>query len=413
MTKYEALQDYYGYKTFRPAQETIIDTLLAGRDVMGVMPTGAGKSVCYQIPGILLDGVTLVISPLISLMKDQVAQLKQKGMPAAYINSSLTAAQYQEVLRRAKIGRYKIIYVAPERLGTEAFIEFASETQVSLVAVDESHCVSQWGQDFRPSYLKIAGFVDSLPVRPVVGAFTATATGEVKKDIIRLLGLREPLCLTTGFDRPNLYFEVVKPKNKQAYFIELMEQRSQECGIIYCSTRKTVDSVWADLNRKGITAAHYHAGLEDGERRLNQDDFIKGNVNVMVATNAFGMGIDKPDVRYVIHYNMPKNMESYYQEAGRAGRDGGPADCIMLFSGDDIKTGEFFISGSEKNAELNDRERRILKYRDAERLDRMTRYCEVDGCLRAYILKYFGETQKGRCNNCSNCKQKRWWQKAK
>ena len=408
MTKHEALKLYFGHSSFRPAQEAIIDALMSGRDVMSVMPTGAGKSVCYQIPGMLLRGVALVISPLISLMKDQVAQLKKTGMPAAYINSSLTAAQYREALRRAGDGRYKIIYVAPERLGTETFTSFAADTHIAMVAVDEAHCVSQWGQDFRPSYLKIAGFAAALPSRPVVGAFTATATAEVKNDIVRLLGLRDPVCLTTGFDRPNLYFEVARPKNKQAYFIELMASRGNECGIVYCSTRKTVDSVCADLCKRGIAAARYHAGLEDEERRQNQDDFIQNRARVMVATNAFGMGIDKPDVRFVIHYNMPKNMESYYQEAGRAGRDGKPSACILLFSGDDIKTGEFFNSSQEKSGELTERERRILRHRDDVRLDRMTRYCETDSCLRAYILKYFGEKQKGNCKNCSNCKQKGW-----
>ena len=396
---------YFGYTAFRSSQERLIDALLSHRDVMGVMPTGAGKSICYQIPAIMLDGVTLVVSPLISLMKDQVAQLKRAGMPAAFINSSLTAAQYREVLRRAEDGRYKIIYVAPERLGTEAFLSFAMQTGIALVAVDEAHCVSQWGQDFRPSYLKIAGFVGSLPSRPVVGAFTATATAEVKNDIVMLLGLDDPLSLTTGFDRPNLYFEVAKPGNKSSYFLDLMARHSGECGIVYCATRKTVDTVCADLRRRGISAGRYHAGLDDEERRNNQEDFIQDRVTVMIATNAFGMGIDKPNVRYVIHYNMPKNMESYYQEAGRAGRDGSPSECILLFSNDDIKTAEFLIRDSEKSTDLSERERRLLARRDIERLDKMIRYCEIESCLRAYILKYFGENQKGRCGNCSICRQ--------
>ena len=403
MTKHEALEKYFGHSSFRPAQEALLDALLTGRDALGVMPTGAGKSLCYQIPAMLLGGVTLVVSPLISLMKDQVALLKKAGLPAAFINSSLTAAQYREVLRRAEDGRYKIIYVAPERLGTESFSSFATQTPIALIAVDEAHCVSQWGQDFRPSYLKIAGFTGSLPVRPVVGAFTATATAEVKNDIVRLLELREPLCLTTGFDRPNLYFEVARPKNKPAYFIELIGKHGGERGIVYCATRKTVDTVCADLCRRGVAAARYHAGLEDEERRRSQEDFIQDRVAVMVATNAFGMGIDKPDVRFVIHYNVPKNMESYYQEAGRAGRDGKPSDCILLFTNDDIKTAEFLISSSEKNKELTERERRILHHRDVERLDKMTRYCEIDSCLRSYILRYFGETKKGKCGNCSVC----------
>ena len=419
MTKIEALNMYFGHAAFRPAQEKLIDALTSGRDVLGVMPTGAGKSVCFQIPAVLQSGITLVVSPLISLMKDQVAQLKQAGIPAAFFNSSLTAEQYGEALRRAGDGRYKIIYIAPERLGTEAFLNFAlssapssaqspgAETSVRLVAVDEAHCVSQWGQDFRPSYLKIAAFLAALPERPVVGAFTATATAEVKKDIVRLLGLRDPLSLTTGFDRPNLYFEVVKPKSKAMYFTELIGRRAGECGIVYCSTRKTVDAVCADLQRRGMKAARYHAGLEDGERRRSQDDFIQGRADVMVATNAFGMGIDKPDVRFVIHYNMPKNMESYYQEAGRAGRDGAPSDCILLFSDDDIKTAEFFINNPNSNEELTERERRIIHRRDVERLDKITRFCEIDSCLREYMLGYFGEKRSKKCGNCGNCNKRK------
>ena len=407
MTKLEALEKYFGHKAFRPAQERLIDALLSGHDVLGIMPTGAGKSVCYQIPAMLLEGITLVVSPLISLMKDQVASLKQAGIPGAYINSSLTVKQYDEVLRRAADGRYKIIYVAPERLGTEAFLEYAIRTPVSLVAVDEAHCVSQWGQDFRPSYLKIPGFVEALPARPVVGVFTATATSEVKGDILRLLRLRDPVSLTTGFDRPNLYFEVAKPKSKTAFFLECIANRAGKCGIVYCATRKTVEAVCAELHRHGITAARYHAGLEDVERRQSQDDFLQGKATVMVATNAFGMGIDKPDVRYVIHYNMPKNMESYYQEAGRAGRDGKPSDCILLFSSEDIKTAEFLSRNSGKNEQLSEREQRVVQRRDTERLDKMTRYCEIDSCLRAYMLGYFGEKRAKKCGNCGNCKRKR------
>jgi len=403
MTKHDALRAYFGYDRFRPAQETLIDALLCSRDVMAVMPTGAGKSMCYQIPSVILEGITIVISPLISLMKDQVAALKKAGLQAAYINSSLTAVQYREVLRRAGDGRYRIIYVAPERLGTEAFREFALRTRIALVAIDEAHCVSQWGQDFRPSYLKIAEFISMLALRPVLGAFTATATAEVKSDIIRLLGLKAPLNVTTGFDRPNLYFEVLTPKNKAVRFLELIAQHSGQCGIVYCATRKTVDTVCSDLKRRGITASRYHAGLDDEERKRNQEEFINDRAAVMVATNAFGMGIDKPGVRFVIHYNMPKNMESYYQEAGRAGRDGKPSDCVLLFSGDDIKTAEFLISSSEKSEELTESERRILHRRDVERLDKMTRYCEIDSCLRSYILRYFGEDLKGKCGNCCNC----------
>jgi len=411
MTKHEALRKYFGHTAFRFAQETIIDAQLMGRDVLGVMPTGAGKSVCYQIPALLFNGVTIVVSPLISLMKDQVAQLRRGDIPAAFINSSLTVEQYREVLRRVGEGRYKIIYVAPERLETADFLRFAIETPIALIAVDEAHCVSQWGQDFRPSYLKISGFIGKLSMRPVVGAFTATATAAVKNDIIRLLGLNNPLSITTGFDRPNLYFEVVRPKNKSRYFHELIGQRNGMCGIVYCATRKAVDTVCAELCRRGVAASRYHAGLEDEERRRNQEDFIRNRVTVMVATNAFGMGIDKPDVRYVIHYNMPKNMESYYQEAGRAGRDGKPSECILLFSNEDIKTAEFFINDSGKNEMLTENERRSVRHLDVVRLDKMIRYCEIDSCLRSYILRYFGEKQKGKCGNCSNCNRVGWLRK--
>ena len=409
MTKFDVLFKYFGYTSFRSAQETLIDAQLSGRDVLGVMPTGAGKSICFQIPALMLPGATLVISPLISLMKDQVTALRHGDVPAAFINSSLTAEQYREVLRRVGQGRYKIIYVAPERLETADFLRFALETPISLVAVDEAHCVSQWGQDFRPSYLRIAAFIEKLRARPVVAAFTATATADVKKDIMRLLGLRDPLSLTTGFDRPNLYFGVVRPKNKSMHFHELIARRAGMCGIVYCATRKAVDAVCAELRRRGVSASRYHAGLEDVERRLNQDDFIQNRVSVMAATNAFGMGIDKPDVRYVIHYNLPKNLEGYYQEAGRAGRDGRPSDCILLFESDDIRTAEYLIRDSGNNAELTERERRAVNRRDADRLDQMIRYCEIDSCLRSYILRYFGEKQKGACGNCSNCNRPSLW----
>jgi len=411
MTKHEALFKHFGYTAFRPAQEILIDTLLGGRDVLGIMPTGAGKSICFQIPALMLSGVTLVISPLISLMKDQVSQLRYGNVPAAFINSSLSTAQYRDVLRRIGAGQYKIIYVAPERLETSDFLRFTMEIEISLIAVDEAHCVSQWGQDFRPSYLKIEDFVKKLNKRPTIGAFTATATSDVKSDIIELLRLEDPFSLTTGFDRPNLYFGVEKPENKSAYFHDLVAKRSDVCGIVYCSTRKTVDKVCTELRRRGISASRYHAGLEDIERRLNQEDFIQNRVSIMVATNAFGMGIDKPDVRYVIHYNMPKNLESYYQEAGRAGRDGNPSDCILLFSSEDIRTAEYLIRDSGKNIELNESRRRKVRNRDAVRLDKMIRYCEVDSCLRSYILRYFGEKQKGNCNNCSNCNRPSLWKR--
>jgi len=413
MTKHEALEKYFGYTEFRPSQDTVIDALTSGCDVLGVMPTGAGKSICFQIPALLMPGVTFVISPLISLMKDQVAQLRHGDIPAAFINSSLTTKQYQEVLRRVGDGRYKIIYVAPERLQTEDFLRFALDTNISLVAVDEAHCVSQWGQDFRPSYLKISGFIAKLKTRPVIGAFTATATGDVKRDIISLLGLQDPVSITTGFDRPNLYFGVEKPKNKSKRFHEMVAERTGLCGVVYCSTRKTVDTVCSELKRRGVSASRYHAGLEDEERRINQDDFIQSNIDVMVATNAFGMGIDKPDVRYVIHYNMPKNLESYYQEAGRAGRDGNPSECIMLFSEEDIKTAEHFLENSGQNEELSDKERRNVQRLDVRRLDKMIRYCEISSCLRSYILNYFGEKQSKNCNNCSNCNRPPFWKRLK
>ena len=409
MTKHEALLKYYGYSSFRAAQETLIDAQLSGRDVLGIMPTGAGKSVCFQIPALILDGVTLVISPLISLMKDQVSQLRRGDVPAAFINSSLTSQQYREVLERTSKGQYKIIYVAPERLETKEFVAFALNAQISLIAVDEAHCISQWGQDFRPSYLRIGDFVKKLKKRPVVGAFTATATADVKSDIVRLLDLRDPLSLTTGFDRPNLYFGVEKSENKHKYFHEMISRRSEVCGIVYCSTRKAVDSVTVQLNSRGISAARYHAGLEDAERRLNQEDFIQNRVSVMVATNAFGMGIDKPDVRYVIHYNMPKNLESYYQEAGRAGRDGKPSECILLFSSEDIKVAERLASSCGNNDELTESQQRKVQYSNTVRLDKMIRYCEVESCLRSYILKYFGEKQKGGCGNCSSCNCPNLW----
>lgn len=404
MDKHTALKQYFGHAAFRPGQEALIDALLGGRDVLGVMPTGAGKSVCYQIPALLLPGLTLVVSPLISLMKDQVAALVQAGVPAAFINSSLTAAQYKEAFRRAEAGQYKIIYVAPERLGTGDFLRFAERRRISLVAVDEAHCVSQWGQDFRPSYLRIVDFIEHLSYRPTIGAFTATATGEVKTDIIRLLRLREPLSLTTGFDRENLYFEVVRPRSKPVYLKELLAQRKKKSGIIHCATRVAVERVCAELCGHGIPATRYHAGLEDAERRKNQDDFVYDRRRVMVATNAFGMGIDKSNVSFVIHYNMPKNLESYYQEAGRAGRDGEPADCILLFSGGDITTAKFLIENAEDNEALTEEERSAVLRRDLERLEQMIGYCKTDGCLRTYILAYFGEKHGGYCGNCGSCK---------
>ena len=403
MTKEEALKTYFGYDAFRGGQEPVIDALLSGRDAMGIMPTGAGKSVCYQIPALLLPGITLVISPLVSLMRDQVTQLVHMGVPAAFLNSTLTFKQYLLALERARAGRYKIIYVAPERLETEGFQSFAQAADISLVAVDEAHCISQWGQDFRPSYLNIPAFVEGLLRRPPVGAFTATATPEVQEDIARLLSLRNPLRITTGFNRENLYFEVRQPSDKRAALLELVRSRPGKCGIVYCSTRKAVEEVCALLRERGVSATRYHAGLEPEERQRNQEDFLYDRALVMVSTNAFGMGIDKSDVRYVIHYNMPKDLESYYQEAGRAGRDGLPSSCILLFSGQDVRTGEFLITHGEPREELDAKTAELLRERDLQRLRRMTAYCRTQRCLRQYLLQYFGEFASDYCGACYNC----------
>ena len=401
--KYRVLKEYFGHDSFRGGQEKIIDNLLAGRDVLCIMPTGAGKSICYQTPAMLLPGITLVVSPLISLMQDQVMSLTQSGVPAAYINSSLTPMQYGKVLQNMKNNRYKIIYVAPERLESPDFLSVCRVLAVSLVAVDEAHCISQWGQDFRPGYLRIADFIRSLPTRPTVGAFTATATDAVKEDIRRLLCLEDPFCITTGFDRPNLYFGVEKPQNKISWVLDWIEKHKTQSGILYCSTRKTVEEVCETLSNRGISVTRYHAGLSEEERRQNQEDFVYDRKRVMVATNAFGMGIDKSDVSYVVHYNMPKNMESYYQEAGRAGRDGGNAECILLYAPRDVNTARFLISQSGENSSLPKKELEALRERDLERLKQMTFYCTTDECLRHFILNYFGENSRDYCGNCSSC----------
>ena len=403
MTKEEILKTYYGYDAFRPGQEAMIDALLAGRDALAIMPTGAGKSVCYQVPALLLPGITLVVSPLVSLMRDQVTALVQMGVPAAFLNSTLTYRQYLLALDRARDGWYKIIYVAPERLETEGFRAFAQSADISLVAVDEAHCISQWGQDFRPSYLNIPDFAASLSKRPPIGAFTATATPEVRDDIRRLLQLERPAMVTTGFDRENLYFEVQEPRSKQTALLELVRSRPGKCGIVYCSTRRAVEDVCAFLQEEGISATRYHAGLDAEERRKNQEDFLFDRVQVMVATNAFGMGIDKSDVRYVIHYNMPKDLESYYQEAGRAGRDGAPSSCILLYSGQDVRTARFLIEHGEPREDLDERTLERLRERDLQRLRRMAGYCGTRRCLRQYILEYFGERAPEHCDACYNC----------
>ena len=403
MNKLETLRHFFGHEAFRPGQETMVDALLSGRDVVAVMPTGAGKSMCYQLPALMRPGIALVVSPLISLMKDQVAALKSAGVPAAYLNSSLTPRQLDLATERAREGMYKIIYVAPERLETASFRAFARSAPISLIAVDEAHCVSQWGQDFRPNYLKIADFVDCLPHRPPVGAFTATATARVREDIVRLLRLERPVEVSTGFDRPNLYFEVLHPKSRDAALVEILRSRRHQSGIVYCATRKAVESVWERLQDEGFPVGRYHAGMGEEARRQNQEDFQYDRVQVMVATNAFGMGIDKSNVNYVIHYNMPRSMEAYYQEAGRAGRDGTDAAGVLLYSGADIFTAKYMIEHSEPNPELTQDEQEQVRRQDLQRLETMIQYCTGSQCLRQYILHYFGENAPEKCDGCSHC----------
>lgn len=404
-TAQDILKQYFGYDSFRPGQDKLVQSILSGRDTLGIMPTGAGKSICYQVPALLLPGLTLVISPLISLMKDQVGALNEAGVPAACVNSAMSAESMRDVLGYAAQGGYKLLYVAPERLTAPAFLSFAQRVPVSMVTVDEAHCISQWGQDFRPSYLKILDFLAALPARPLVSAFTATATEAVRDDIVRALGLRDPFALTTGFDRPNLYFAVERPPSKPNALLRLLAARTGKSGIVYCATRKTVDDVCDMLLAKGLPATRYHAGLSAEERQRNQEDFLYDVKPIMVATNAFGMGIDKSNVSFVIHYNMPKNMESYYQEAGRAGRDGEPADCILLYSGQDVHTAEFLIGHSHEagDSSVDPETRQALIERDRDRLRQMTFYATTDECLRRYILRYFGEQAPVSCGHCGNC----------
>jgi ATP-dependent DNA helicase RecQ len=403
---YTILKKVFGYDSFRPGQEEIVHALLAGRDVLAVMPTGAGKSICYQVPALALPGITIVVSPLVSLMKDQVGALVAAGVPAAFLNNSLTDNQKALMLHRAREGWYKIIYVAPERLEMPGFLRFAQEKQISMVTVDEAHCISQWGQDFRPSYLKIKNFVDSLPVRPVVSAFTATATARVKEDIRAHLALQTPFEVAASFDRPNLYFETQRclPSQKPKALLDLVLGEGKNTGIVYCSTTRQVDETTELLLSRGIRAAAYHAKLDPETRRNNQDDFLYDRVQIMVATNAFGMGIDKPNVRFVIHYNMPRDLESYYQEAGRAGRDGEPARCTLLYAGTDVRTIQFFID-KERDAD-NDLPADVkaeAARKAEERLKQMTFYSTTSRCLRGFILQYFGEKAPARCGNCSAC----------
>lgn len=401
--KYQVLKQYFGYSNFRSGQEDLIDAQMAGRDVLGVMPTGGGKSLCYQIPALLSDGITLVVSPLISLMKDQVAAMKKAGIPAAYINSSLSIDQIKTVYKNLVADKYKIVYIAPERLLTEGFLLTIKNIKVSIVAVDEAHCISQWGQDFRPSYLRIVEFLKLLGYRPVVSAFTATATPQVRDDIERILELKDPLRVVTGFDRPNLRFEVLKPRNKPATLLELIKNRQDKSGIVYCSTRRGVEKTCLMLQNNDILATRYHAGLSDDERRANQDNFVHDRCNVIVATNAFGMGIDKSNVAYVIHYNIPQSIEAYYQEAGRAGRDGSDAECILLYSAGDIRTAKYLIEHPVSNEEIPEKQRKQIAEQELLRLDKMIGYCKTTNCLRGYILDYFGEHHREKCTNCGNC----------
>ncbi len=403
MDKYSILKKYFGYSDFREGQELLIDSILSGRDVLGIMPTGAGKSLCYQVPALLMHGITLIISPLISLMKDQVQALNQAGIHAAYINSSLSESQISKALRLAAAGQYKMIYAAPERLETYEFLQFALQAEISMVTVDEAHCISQWGQDFRPSYLKIVQFIRQLPGRPVLSAFTATATEKVKEDIVCVLELMEPQVLVTGFDRKNLYFAVESPRKKDDYVLSYIKEHREESGIIYCATRKNVNMLHELLVSEGIAAAKYHAGLSGNERKQNQEDFIYDKSPVMTATNAFGMGIDKSNVRYVIHYNMPQSIENYYQEAGRAGRDGERAECILLYSAQDVRINRFLLDNKEPNPEQTREEMDAVREMDEQRLRAMIYYCMTTECLRKYILRYFGERGPDRCENCINC----------
>ncbi len=397
------LNKFFGADSFRPGQEEAIDAILSGRDVLAVMPTGSGKSLCYQLPAMALSGLTLVISPLIALMKNQVEALNSKGIPAAYINSTLDYSAAARVRSGILKGQYRLLYVSPERLADNNFLKLMQRIEISLIAVDEAHCVSQWGQSFRPAYLGIAGFILALPRRPVVGAFTATATKQVKRDIIRLLGLEAPKTVLNGFDRPNLYFGVIRCDYKLAKLDELMDSLGGKCGIIYCLTRSSAQEAYERLKRRGYSACIYHAGLNAEARKANQERFLSGKADTMVCTSAFGMGIDKPDISYIIHMSMPKDIESYYQEAGRAGRDGRKAVCLILYSPKDSSLLRCMINNQIRNGGLSQIEKARLRRLELRRLSQIQAYCETKRCLRGYILGYFGEKHRKRCNYCSNC----------
>ena len=401
-TPKEALKAVFGYDSFRQGQESVINAVLDGRDILAVMPTGAGKSLCYQVPAMLLSGITLVISPLISLMQDQVKALNEAGVDAAFINSSLSEKEMHDTFKNASKGQYKIIYVAPERLMSEGFVRLAKGVEISMITVDEAHCISQWGQDFRPSYMDIAEFVNVLDKRPIISAFTATATQSVREDIICSLGLTNPYFLVTGFDRENLFFQVEKPQSKDRLILDYLDRHKGESGIIYCATRKNVDSLYTLLKKRNISVAKYHAGISIEERKQMQDDFVFDYTSIVIATNAFGMGIDKSNVRFVIHYNMPSSMENYYQEAGRAGRDGLNSECILLFSPQDIIINRFLLEHKDFS-DIDPTDAMTIRERDVKRLQIMEGYCYTTECLRNYILKYFGEDPKKPCDDCGNC----------
>lgn len=401
-TPKEALKAVFGYDSFRQGQESVINAVLDGRDILAVMPTGAGKSLCYQVPAMLLSGITLVISPLISLMQDQVKALNEAGVDAAFINSSLSEKEMHDTFKNASKGQYKIIYVAPERLMSEGFVRLAKGVEISMITVDEAHCISQWGQDFRPSYMDIAEFVNVLDKRPIISAFTATATQNVREDIICSLGLTNPYFLVTGFDRENLFFQVDKPQSKDRFILDYLDRHKGESGIIYCATRKNVDSLYTLLKKRNISVAKYHAGISIEERKQMQDDFVFDYTSIVIATNAFGMRIDKSNVRFVIHYNMPSSMENYYQEAGRAGRDGLNSECILLFSHQDIIINRFLLEHKDFS-DIDPTDAMTIRERDIKRLQIMEGYCYTTECLRNYILKYFGEDPQKPCDDCGNC----------